>query len=439
MRHSSATADLRLRIVLVLSALVLLPAVTKAADAPLGKFLDTYCLSCHNAVNKKGGLDLEKQSADYKEPAAFATWVKVHDRIQAGEMPPRAHRRPNKAEAGAFLQRLETGLTNADRAHRAGEGRAVFRRLNRTEYENTLRNLLCMPSLKVKDLLPEDGRAFGYDKSAAGLDLSHVQLAKYLEAADVALDAAIAPHAARPVIQKLHLYPGAQAGLKGVALNGDAVFLKDGKYDLSIGIPVPREKGDKKVRDYEMSGVFPYKGSVGIFRHEDEAFRPSFKAFAPAYAGRYRLRISLWSFAWDKGEVKPNPRTESASLVVDGRVIGYFDAPSLKPTVHEVEVSLNAKEGDPLQRCLVVADTSQRTARTGRRICRLGIAIDWFEAEGPLLDQWPPASHRRLFGGLAMTPIPPQPKQKKKEPSNPTVWPKRPPPQAFHCAASRIR
>src|SRR5581483_3973077 len=92
-----------------------------------------------------------------------------------------------------------------DRALRAGDGRAVFRRLNRTEYENSLRDLLGIPGLKVKDLLPEDGQAFGYDKSGAGLDLSYVQLAKYMEAADVALDAAIAPHASRPAFFKVHI------------------------------------------------------------------------------------------------------------------------------------------------------------------------------------------------------------------------------------------
>ena len=407
MRHSSTTVDGRLRSALVFSALVLLPTVTLAADEPLRTFLDAYCLVCHDAVTSKGGLDLENLPVDFQEPAAFEAWVKVHDRIETGEMPPKARQeRPNRVEAETVLLGLERALADADRSRRSVDGRAVFRRLNATEYENTLRDLFGIPGLRVKDLLPEDGRAFGYDKCAAGLDLSHVQLARYLEAAAVALDVAITPHAAPPVIQKSHNVPGAQAGLKGVTLNGDAVFLKDGKYDLATGIPVPRGKGDLKVRDLEQSGVFPYQGSIGIFRHEDDAFRPSFKTFYPVFAGRYRLRVSLWSFAWDKGEVKPNPRTEAASLVAGGRVLGYFDAPSLKPTVHEVEVWLNPGELIYFNAAsLFPVRVSERPGRAAEYV-GAGVAIDFLDVEGPILDGWPPPGHRRLFGDLTMIPLP---------------------------------
>src|SRR5262249_27471223 len=152
-------------------------------------------VSCHDSGTRKGGLDLEKLSIDFKEPAAFASWVKIYDRVQAGEMPPKTRRtRADKAEADAILKGLELGLSEVDRSRRSGESRSVFRRLNRTEYENTLCDLFGVPGLKVKGLLPEDGQAFGFDKSVSGLDLSYVQLAKYMEAADVALDAAIAPH-----------------------------------------------------------------------------------------------------------------------------------------------------------------------------------------------------------------------------------------------------
>src|SRR4029077_12258736 len=125
-----------------------------------------------------------------------------------------------------------------DRARRAGDGRAVFRRLNRTEYENTLRDLLGIPGLKVKERLPEDGQAFGFDKSAAALDLSYVQLARYMEAADVALDAAIAPHAARPAFFKPHIPAAGNNSLAAKTLFGQTVFLKNFKYDDTF-FPIP--------------------------------------------------------------------------------------------------------------------------------------------------------------------------------------------------------
>src|SRR5262245_45806589 len=134
-------------------------------------FLESHCLTCHDSNQKKGGLDLDKLTADVADPKTFAAWVKVFDRVRLGEMPPKSVKtRPEKAEADALLKGLETALVAADRKRVEAAGRAVVRRLNRTEYENTLRDLLNLPGLNVRDLLPDDGRAFGYDKSGTALE-----------------------------------------------------------------------------------------------------------------------------------------------------------------------------------------------------------------------------------------------------------------------------
>src|SRR5207249_72377 len=131
------------------------------------------------------------------------------------------------------------------------------------------------------------------------------------------------------------------------AFTGQTVFLKDFKYDDSV-IPIPRERlagpdhpeAVKKKRDLLKH---PYAGTIGVFRADDAEFKPKFP-FTPTYPGKYRIRMSVWSFLWDKGEVKPNPRTEAGALVTGGRTLGYFDAPSLKPTVTEIEVWLQPYE-----------------------------------------------------------------------------------------------
>jgi hypothetical protein len=433
----SATIEGPFRLVLVLSALVLLPTAAPAGDAPLRGFLDAHCMSCHDAATRKGGLDLEGLPDDFREPAAFASWVKVHDRLQAGEMPPKARKnRPEKAEADAILKGLEAGLVDAERSRRSGVGRAVFRRLNRSEYENTLRDLLSIPGLKVKELLPEDGRAFGYDKSAVGLELSYVQLSKYIEAADAALDAAIAPRAARPGLYRAHI-PGGCEALARPASNGETVFLKDFRYDDSV-TPIPR------VRDKEaakaLAAKLPYPGTMGVFRAEDESFKPRFP-FDVVHAGKYRIRMSVWSFSWDKGKVKPNPRTEAAELVAENRTLGYFDAPSLTPTVTELEVWLNpmTSQRDQIQFNAASLRPAQIYNRPGlaAEYVGTGIAVDWVEIEGPLLDRWPPPSHRRLFGDLPFvalaSPLKPRGKGKDKdrEPADDIHMPKRPSPEAL--------
>ncbi len=407
------------------------------AHEPLRTFLGAHCVTCHGADVKKSGLDLESLPTDFKNPAVFEKWVRVHDRIRAGEMPPKERKkRPTPAERDAVLKNLDTELTSAEAARRAGAGRAVLRRLNRTEYENTLRDLLCLPGLNIKDMLPEDGRAFGFDKSAAGLDLSYVQLAKYMEAADAALDAAIAPHAARPAYLRSHIPSGANHSLAAKTLVGQTVFLKDFKYDAWL-MPIPKEKyegqsPEKKKLLKEMVAR-PYQGSIGVFKAEETDFKPKFP-FTPVVAGRYKVRMSVWSFLWDKGEVKPSPRTEVGALVTRGRTLGYFDAPSLKPTVTEIEVWLEAQEEFHFNAAsLLPAFLFGRVSD----YVRPGIAVDWLEAEGPLLDQWPPASHRRLFGDLPLSGIPPSPKAKgaakKKGPLPPVDvhYPRRPPANAF--------
>jgi hypothetical protein len=151
-------------------------------------------------VERKGDLDLTALAADLARPATFDLWARVHDRVAAGEMPPRDQARPPAAEQTAFLGEVAGRLVAADREKLGGEGRSTRRRLNRYEYEHALRDLLGAPWLQVKEWLPEDGEAHRFNKSGEALDVSHVQLARYLAAAEYALREVIAPSVERPAI-----------------------------------------------------------------------------------------------------------------------------------------------------------------------------------------------------------------------------------------------
>ena len=106
-----------------------------AADQPPAPFdarmpfLKEHCLGCHNNKTKKGGLDLENLSADWSVPKTFEAWVKVHDKVHAGEMPPSPRKSPPEKERDAFLLGLRTDLVNADVRRKEKEGRSVLRRL----------------------------------------------------------------------------------------------------------------------------------------------------------------------------------------------------------------------------------------------------------------------------------------------------------------------
>src|SRR5262249_46555712 len=146
-------------------------------------------------------LDLTALRFDPAQPDNFARWVKVHDRIAAGEMPPRTRPRPAADEVTAATKWLHDELVGAERKASA-DGRTRLRRLTRGEDENPVRDLFDLPGLPLQADLPADGSVHGFDKNSDALDLSHVNLARYLEAADRVLDVAVATRPRPPAAVK---------------------------------------------------------------------------------------------------------------------------------------------------------------------------------------------------------------------------------------------
>ncbi len=177
--------------ILLLCFLALTWPITAAPLEPIETFLDQHCYDCHDGETTKGDLDLTELGFDLSNPGDFSQWVDVLDRVEAGEMPPKEKKRPPAAETEAVLSWMHRGLTAADRKRQETSGRVPLRRLNRTEYEYTLRDLLSLPQLEVRGMLPPDGADHGFDNVSSALDLSYVQMRRYLDAADAALDAAI--------------------------------------------------------------------------------------------------------------------------------------------------------------------------------------------------------------------------------------------------------
>jgi mono/diheme cytochrome c family protein len=168
-------------------------------QADTQSFVQEHCASCHGGEDAEAKLDLEALAFAPADASNFQTWVKVHDRLQAGEMPPKDRkRRPSPAELDTFLGGLASSLSAKERESTTRYGRAPRRRLNRYEYENALRDLFAAPWLQVKEQLPEDGETHRFNKSGAGLDVSHVHLSRYMAAADYAMRQMLSLQLARP-------------------------------------------------------------------------------------------------------------------------------------------------------------------------------------------------------------------------------------------------
>ncbi len=410
--------------------LLTLPALLIAAEPDLRGYLETHCFDCHDSKMKKGGLDLEALPMQFDAREQFEKWALVHDRIAAGEMPPKSRKvRPSEKENADALKLLDDRLHEADAARIAKSGRALFRRLTTQEFENTLRDLLHLPGLRIKELLPEDERRHGYNKIGQALDLSNVHLSQFMDAADLALTAAIATRSTPPPVRRVRFGGAAIPDAMTWMAHGSAVPLKDKQYDPVVQLPSPDDDLNanqelKKSRYATLGRVlrdYPHAG--GYFT--GATHRPMIFSleYAPIYAGEYRIRTSAWGFWWDRGKVEPPHRNESFALTAwlpsDGprfvhspsRWLGLFDVSSLESRVHEFTGWFDVN--DELVFDIGTLNGHEKT--TGRfpgdakGACTVysgpGIALDWVEAEGPIFEQWPPRSHTAIFGDLPIRPL----------------------------------
>src|SRR6266487_839296 len=103
------------------------PAMARDLPRASRQFVEQYCVECHDADTKKGGLDLTALKFDPANSTNFSRWVLVHDRVANGEMPPKKKARPDSAEAEAFIKSLASSLTDAEEARSTKEGRATQR------------------------------------------------------------------------------------------------------------------------------------------------------------------------------------------------------------------------------------------------------------------------------------------------------------------------
>ncbi|MFZ4766122.1 MAG: DUF1592 domain-containing protein, partial [Roseimicrobium sp.] len=182
-----------------------------------------------------------------------------------------------------------------------------------------------------------------------------------------------------------------------------------------------------------------------IGRVQPQGLQPD--RFKPPLSGWYRVRFSAWSLRWMRTHAEASKRglvrqfntfdkpyfknasgeweytrlaeetperewmenvelygnAEAAQVVrasLNGEPIGYFDVPSLKPKIHEFKVWLNPDERVSFH-AMGLPAVGARNSGTSEGIRAYegpAVAFDWFEVEGPLVDEWPPASHRQLFG-----------------------------------------
>jgi hypothetical protein len=165
------------------------------APAPFGKaalaFLEKHCLACHNEKTKRADISLHMLRTDADVVKHRAVVEKALRVLRAGEMPPATKPRPAVADLDAFFASAQGALDRFDRTAPPDPGRVTIRRLNRTEYDNTIRDLTGVDFSPAADF-PSDDIGHGFDNIGDVLTLSPVLMERYLAAAESVMESAIA-------------------------------------------------------------------------------------------------------------------------------------------------------------------------------------------------------------------------------------------------------
>lgn len=390
--------------------------------------IDQYCLDCHDADIQKGGLNLESLNQHFDIAGEFRTWLNIHDRVSLEEMPPRDKDQPSQAERSEFLKWLQPQLVNADKKDIALNGKFKTRRLNRFEFENRIRNVLNAPWLQLADRIPEDGSHHHFSKSAEALDMSHVQMQKFMEVAEYALRTILrtvtVPSSKHKYYAReegsfhgfLRYYWAQSAATRAIVPLIDLTPEPDvirGKKPITVG------NGDPELRERESMGVF--SGTYQATTKYD------FTRMNIPIDGRYRITMKTYSFrggpngrsggsdhglseedghaAWwrpNRTVALPGKRSEPITLYAlgpngDTRWLAQFDT-FPEPSLSENEVIL--KRGDKIRpdaTRLIRTRPGWKGNPNAEKDGVPGVAFSWLEIEGPVHEAWPPESFSHTF------------------------------------------
>ena len=330
----------------------------------VSKLIAEHCLHCHGPETQAGRLRLDTLSTDLDDDSVARSWEQVHDRVTSGTMPPQPETRPPVTLVQQSAAELYRPLHQASFRRQQQQGRVLLRRLNSVEYENTLHDLLGIHA-PLKDVLPEDGAAAGFDNVSRGLDLSAVHFLRYQEAAARAI-AAVVPIS--PPIPFTETRTGLEITTKGpnfreglgrtCRLTGDSltVYTRLPRYGLCAtpAVPLP---------------------------------------------GRYRIQLQAAAVG---DNVKSIP-VGLMKVMQSGRegpdLYDVIDVPSGEPTIIELECDLVSRQAFVVN--LLTHWDIRRFKKPIEEYTGPGLKVDWLKIEGPI-DDFPPARYTRLFDSVPL-------------------------------------
>ena len=338
--------------------------VSTAFEVMPSEFLDENCRKCHSGDTPKGEFAISSLSENFVDAQNLERWQSVLEHLSNKTMPPESEVQPSANETQRVTTWITEQLTDEEMLRRNEEGRVVMRRLNRAEYANTIRDLLGV-EVDLTDLLPLETSTNGFDNNAALLHTSSYLLQNYLDAAERALDEAIASEAEPWILKK--------------------------RFDI---------REEKSVRP--TGSVYRHTDDgVAIFATWESAnIRVTMWNFRSHVRGKYRFRICGYGFQSDGKPIDFRVTAGTLKEVTEERLVDYYSVPADTPTVIEFTEQL-----EPENRIRILAEGLPALPPAVEKIgadkyTGPGLVIQWVDIEGPILESWPPPSHKRIFGEL---------------------------------------
>ncbi len=425
MRQSGINASKIKGNIVVIAAIVIAGLCGTASRAGDNKFesvvqpfIKKHCVRCHGATKHEGDLRLDTLTADFDSAGQAAVWIEVMDNLNLGEMPPEGEAKPSAAEHRDVVRWLAAALRAARTRSAGAGGRVLLRRLNRTEFSNTIRDLFQMRFLPGEDpaeLLPPDPTIDGFDKVGSALMLDPSLLAGYYEAARRIVDKAIVSgppaYPTRRTRFEWEDMAKPEFGFAYVCGSGGRYCLENdvrllaGAARVGRGLYYP---GTKQ--------MFPVNGFYTVrIRAAAQHGRPDdpVKMFVRRINGRESDLIETEVTA-----TLDKPRVYSATrpmVAVPGASGVYMQAGIVNGSKVSVgmprywdfhkKMEAASKAGNHAEALRLRARMKSEGWTGGNRPAEVlldpstapKLIIDWIEIEGPLYEAWPPLSHKALF------------------------------------------
>jgi len=410
------TNNRKRRHALLTAALLLLPAFSAAAaenaspEAELAlfktktlPFLQEFCFSCHSNERKRGGLNLQDYTSEAPRIEDREMWEAARDMLQSREMPPDNKPQPTEAARQTIVDYIDLQLAKFNCDDTITPGRVTIRRLNRAEYNNTIRDLTGVNFKPAADF-PADEVGYGFDNIGDVLSLSPILMEKYLTAAEQVADKAIKldyppqPERRRIEAERMKTFQEtsrdvrAEGKVLGMYREGggraDFDIKQPGEYQVVIRAsgdqagPEPPKLGlkidDKEIKTFAVRNARnkPRTHSVNL------RLKPGKHTISIAYLNNYVVSNH------------PDPRMNGdRNLFADYiDVIGPLNvAPPPPPASHALIIPIQPKRGQERQAAHRIlkrfASRAYRRPATDAEVKRLTRFVDIVRAEGGSFNQ----------------------------------------------------